>query len=123
VLLTVSLLLFGLGALDGHATYRRYFHGQQAMAMITRAEHGSTILEVQGHVCAISGDHGRVGQMLPVAYPLGSPGQCILRRPAAFSFAGGMLLISLLLAGFALFRWRMAAAGPATDAPASPPRA
>lgn len=121
--LAAAIVIAAVGLMDGHAVYRRYFHGEQAMAMVTHAERGRTTVEVQGHACAIPGEHGRVGQMLPVAYPHGQPGECIVRRPSTFSFAAGTLVVAALLAGFALFRWRMLAAGPATDPPTAPPRA
>jgi len=110
----LAVVLFAYGAVDGFATYRVYVHGQHGMGVVTRVFDGTTILEVEGHVCAINGEYGHVGGMLPVAYPPGRQINCIIRQPSTFRWPLGAILAgSALIAGFVF--WRRGGSG------ASPP--
>lgn len=68
----------------------------------------STLIEVEGQVCAISGHYGRVGGMLPVAYPPGRPGNCVVRQMQSFRWpVGAMFAGGAILAG--IWFWRRGA--------------
>jgi hypothetical protein len=101
-------VLLGYAAFDGIATYRIYAHGEHGMGVVTRVYDGTTILEVGGQVCAIDGEHGRVGGMLPVSFPPGRPGGCIVRQLSSFKWPAGAALLGFLILA-AIWVWRSGA--------------
>lgn len=114
VALACVLLLYGL--FDGIATYRVYAHGAHGMGVVTRVHDQTTLLQVEGHVCAVSGEQGHVGSMVPVAYPSGRPGSCVVRRMSSFRWPFGTLLAgAAILAG--VFFWRRTTLAPKTETP------
>jgi hypothetical protein len=107
LVLALAAVLVAYGAFDGIATYRIYFHGEQGMGVVTTLDErtNSTLLSVQGQVCAISGHVGRVGGMLPVAYPPGRPGSCVVRQMSSFRWPAGALIAGLaIIAGIVMWR-------------------
>ncbi len=117
--LGLAAMLFAYGAIDGIATYRRYFHGERGMGVVTHVADGTTTMQVNGHVCAVSGHYGRVGQMIPVAYPQGMAGSCIVRQVSSFRWPAGAMFSSLAIA-IAIFLFRRSSVS-TTATTTSPP--
>jgi hypothetical protein len=118
VAIAFAFVLCAYGLADGIGTYRVYAHGEHAMGVVTHVDDGTTILEVAGHVCAVDGELGHVGGMVPVAFPLGRPDGCVVHRLSAFRWPGGALLLGSLLIAVVVV-WRRGAMPAASDKPAS----
>ncbi len=118
--LGLAALLFAYGAIDGIATYRRYFHGERGMGVVTHVADGTTTMQVNGHVCAVSGHYGRIGQMIPVGYPPNMPGNCVVREPSSFRWPAGAMFVSLAIAT-GIFLFRRSSASTAATTTTSPP--
>lgn len=118
--LGLAALLFAYGAIDGIATYRRYFHGERGMGVVTHVADGTTTMQVNGHVCAVSGHYGRVGQMIPVAYPPNLAGSCIVRQVSSFRWPAGAMFVSLAIV-IGIFLFRRSSASAAATTTTSPP--
>jgi len=116
----LAAMLFAYGAIDGIATYRRYFHGERGMGVVTHVADGTTVMQINGQVCAVSGELGRIGQMLPVAYPAGFAGDCVVRRPSAFRWPGGALFASIAI-WIGVFFFRRSSTAAAAAATSTPP--
>jgi hypothetical protein len=116
-LIVLAGLLFVYGAFDTYTTYRVYAHGERGMGVVTRVYDGTTIMEVGGAVCAIDGEHGRVGGMLPVAFPPGRPARCVVHELSSFHWGGGAMLFGALLIG-AILALRRDASAPTPPPPA-----
>lgn len=95
--LALAGVLVAYGGFASFTTYRIYFHGTQAMGVVTTLDaHASTTrIQVQGSACTVHGHYGRVGGMLPVAFPPGRPGNCIVRQIHSFSWPLGALITGL----------------------------
>lgn len=115
--LAVILVLYGLW--DGFSTGMVYFRGERGTGIVISRDEGSddTRIRVGGEVCPVTGEQGNVGRPVPVAYRHGHPGECIVRRPAAFKWSALALLAGGAMIGVYIWRARAAAEGGSTSRP------